>query len=56
MIVEWKNSSKQNKTGQLTLKNCTCERVENFEYLGVIINVDNHQIDLQDLLHATQIL
>ena len=45
MIVEWKNSSNQNKTGQLTIKNYTFERVENFEYLGVIINEDNnHQI------------
>jgi len=27
MIVEWKNSSKQNKTGQLTIKSYTYERV-----------------------------
>jgi len=29
MIVEWKNSSKQNKIGQLTIKKCTFERVKN---------------------------
>jgi len=49
MIVEWKNSSKQNKTGALTKKNYTFERVENFIYLGVILNEDNnHKIDLQE--------
>ena len=49
MRVEQKNSSKQNKRGQLTIKNYTFERVENFKYLGVIINEDNkHQIDLQE--------
>ena len=48
MIVEQKNSSKQNKTEQLTIKNYTIERVENFKYPGVILNEDNnHQIDLQ---------
>jgi len=31
MIVEWKNSSKQNKIRQLTIKNFTFERVENFK-------------------------
>jgi hypothetical protein len=29
MIVEWKNCPKQNKIGQLTIKNYTFERVEN---------------------------
>jgi len=29
MIVEWKNSAKQNKIGQLTIKNYTFERAEN---------------------------
>jgi hypothetical protein len=33
----------------LTIKNYTFERVENFKYLGVILNEDNnHQIDLQE--------
>ena len=49
MIVEWRNGSKQNKIGQLTIKNYTFERVENFKYLGVMLNEDNkHQIDLQE--------
>jgi len=49
MIVEWKNSSKQYKIGQLTIKNDTFERVENFKYLGVILDEDNkYQIDLQE--------
>jgi len=42
MIVEWKNSSKQNKTGQLTRKNHTFERAENFKYLGVTLNDNNN--------------
>ena len=47
MIVEWKNSSKQNKIGQLTIKNYTFERVENFKYLRITLNEDkNHQIVL----------
>jgi hypothetical protein len=29
MTVEWKNSTKQNKIGQLTIKNYTFERDEN---------------------------
>ena len=33
MIVELKNSSKQNKIGQLTIKNYAFERTENFKYL-----------------------
>ena len=49
MIVERKNSSKRYKTGHLTIKNYTFERVENFKYLGVIIKEDNkHQIDFQE--------
>jgi len=49
LSLEWKNSSKQNKIGQLTIKNYTFERVENFKYLGVILNEENgHQIDLQE--------
>jgi len=44
MIMEWKNSSKQNRTKHLTIKNYTFERVENFKYLGVILEEDNkHQ-------------
>ena len=47
MIVEQKNCFKQNKIGQLTIKNYTFERVENFKYLGVTLNEENnHQIDL----------
>jgi len=42
MIGEWKNSSKQNKIGQLTIKNYTFERVENFKYLGVLLIEDNN--------------
>ena len=31
------------------IKNCTFERDENFNYLGVILNEDNnHQIDLKE--------
>jgi hypothetical protein len=49
MIVERKNSSKQKKKGQLTMKNCTFERVENFKYLVVILNENNnYQIDLRE--------
>jgi len=49
MIVEWKNSSKQNKTGALTIKNYIFEKDENFKYVSVILNEDNnHQIDLQE--------
>jgi hypothetical protein len=51
MTVEWKNSLKQNKTGQLTTKNYTFERTENFKYLGVILNEDKHQIDLQERIN-----
>ena len=44
-----KNSSKQNKMRHLTIKSYKFERVENFRYLGVIVNEDNnHQIDLQE--------
>ena len=49
MIVEWKNSSKQNKTGQLTIKTYTFERVENLKYLGITLNENNkHEVDLQE--------
>ena len=49
MIVERKNSLKKNKIGNLKTKNYKFERVENFKYLGVILNEDNNnQIDLQE--------
>jgi len=49
MILERKNSLKQNKIGHLKIKNYKSERVENFKYLGVILNEDNnYQIDLQE--------
>jgi len=49
MKVEQKNSSKQNKIGQLTIKDYTFERVENVKYLVVILNEENnHQINLQE--------
>jgi len=49
MIVEKKKSFKKNKTGHLKTKNYKFERVENFKYLGVILNEDNNnQIDLQE--------
>jgi len=49
MIVERKNSLKKNKIGHLKIKNYNFERVENFKYLGVILNEDNNnQIDLQE--------
>jgi len=49
VIVERKNSLKKNKIGHLKIKNYKYERVENFKYLGVILNEDiNNQIDLQE--------
>jgi len=49
MIVEWKNNLKKNKRGHLKIKNYKFERVENFKYLGVILNGDNNnQIDLKE--------
>jgi len=38
MIVERKNSLKQNKIGHLKIKKYKFERSENFKYLGVILN------------------
>ena len=50
MIVEWKNSSKQNKIGQLTIKKLNILG-ENFKCLSVIVNADNnHKTDLQERL------
>jgi len=49
MIVERKNSLKQNKIGHLKIKNYKFERGENFKSLGVIINEESdHQTDLQE--------
>jgi len=49
MIVERKNNLKKNKIGHLKIKNYKFERVENFKYLGVMLNEDNNnQIDLQE--------
>jgi hypothetical protein len=54
MIVERKNSLKKNKIGHLKIKNCKSERVENYKYLGVILNEDNNnQIDLQERIKNT---
>ena len=64
MIVERKNNLKKNKKGHLKIKNYKFERVENFKYLGVILNEDNNnQIDLQEriknanknIIYATEI-
>jgi hypothetical protein len=42
MIVEKKNTSKQNKVGQITIiNNYIFERVENFKYTGFVLNSDN---------------
>jgi hypothetical protein len=50
MMVELKSSSKQNKIGQLTIKNYKFEKIENCKYLVVFNEDDNHQIDLQEKL------
>jgi len=48
MIVERENSLK-NKIGYLKIKNYKFETVENFKYLGVILNeYNNNHIDLQE--------
>jgi len=49
MIVERKNSLQKNKIGHFKIKNYKFERVENFKYLGVILNEsNNNQMDLQE--------
>jgi len=49
MTVERKNSLKKSKIGHLKIKSYKFERVENFKYLGIILNEDNNnQIDLQE--------
>ena len=43
------SSLKKNKMGHWKVKNYKFESVENFKYLGVILNEDNNnQIDLQE--------
>jgi hypothetical protein len=52
VIVEGKNSLKKYKIGHLNVKNYKFERVENFRYLGVILNEgNNNQIDLQERIN-----
>jgi len=47
--VERKNSLKKNKIGHTKIKKYKFERVENFKYLGVVLNEDNNnQTDLQE--------
>ena len=54
MIVERKHGLKQNKIGHMKIKNYKFERVENFKYLGLILNEDdNNQIDLQERIKNT---
>jgi hypothetical protein len=49
MIVERKRRLKKNKISHLKIKNYKFARVENFKYLGVILNEDNNnQTDLQE--------
>jgi hypothetical protein len=49
MIVERKNSLNKNKIEHLKIKNYKFKQVENFKYLGVILNGDNNnQMDLQE--------
>ena len=49
MTVERKKSLKKNKIRHLKIKNYKFERVENFKYLGVILNEDNNkETDLQE--------
>jgi len=49
MIVERKNSLKKNKIRHLKIKSYKFERVENFKYLGVILNEgNNNQTDLRE--------
>jgi hypothetical protein len=42
VIVEMESSSKQNKIRHVTIKNYNFEGVENFKYLDVILNENNH--------------
>jgi hypothetical protein len=55
MVMERKNSLKQNKTGHLKIQNYKFEGVEKFKYLGVTLNEDNnHQIHLQERKNANK--
>jgi hypothetical protein len=38
MIVERKNTLKQNNIGHLKIKSFKFEKAENFKYLGIILN------------------
>jgi len=42
MTVERKDNLKKNRIGHLKIKNYKFERVENFKYLGLILNEDNN--------------
>jgi len=54
MIVERKNSLKQNKIEHLKIKNYKFESGENFKFIGVTPNEDdNYQIDLQERIKNT---
>jgi len=56
MIVQRKNSLKQNKIGHLKMKNYKFERAGNFKYLGVILNEYNsNQIDLTERIKYANI-
>jgi hypothetical protein len=49
MIVDRKNSLKENNIGHLKIKNYKFERVEIFKHLEVILHEDNNnQIGLQE--------
>jgi hypothetical protein len=50
--VERKDSLNKNKIGHLEIKNYKFVRVENFKYLGVILNEDNNnRIYLQERIN-----
>jgi hypothetical protein len=51
MIVERKNNLKINKIRHLKIKNYKFGSVQNFKYLGVILNEDNNnQTGLQEII------
>jgi hypothetical protein len=53
MIVESKNTLKQNKIGYLKIKYYKFETTENFKYLEAILNEDNNQqTDLQEIIKS----
>jgi len=54
MKVERKNSLKKNQIGHSKIKNYKFETLENFKYLGVILNEGNsNQTDLQERIKNT---